>query len=93
MGKAEKQQKNQQNAKLADYILRRDQLGKEINELSRKYKIDLIPVITWENNGAFPVIAFKDMIEHYNKITEEAAKQNEAERVENPTEAPAKLEL
>ncbi len=98
-GKTAKQNRNTEKEKQEEYMKRRDAMVADLKTISRKYMIDISPVIQWQPQGARPVLAFTDMSEHYGQIALDKklakAKENKEEAesiVENP-EGAGKLEV
>lgn len=63
---------------------------KAMDEASAKYKIGLIPVLQYTDNGVVPTLAVIDEKNKYGAVTEEAKKQNELEesaKVDDPQKA------
>ena len=65
--KAEKERK----AKEKDFIKRSDAMLKEVQELSRKYKIDIVGALQYHPSGVIPMVAFKDVIDQYQHKAED----------------------
>jgi len=90
-GKAFKQKRNEEETKKAESITRQQAFIKEVQALSSKYRVDMIPVIQYKNTGLVPAITLIDVKEKYEHMTEEAKKaeemKNQAQNGKvNPTE-------
>lgn len=59
---------------------RREGFLKAMDEASLKYKMGLIPVIQYTDDGAVTTLAVVDEKGKYEHLTEEAKKQNELEK-------------
>jgi hypothetical protein len=71
-GKTAKAQRREQEAKNQDYILRKEAMLKEVKLLSEKYRIDLVPVIHYTEQGVYPLLAFVDVKDQYEHLSEDA---------------------
>ena len=79
-GRTAKAGRREEEAEKQEYLLRKDTMLKDIKDLSVKYRIDLVPVMKYTDQGIFPLIAFVDVKEQYEKLTEEAKKSEEAKK-------------
>jgi len=68
--KATKEQKKEQE----DFLKRRDAMLKEVQELSRKYKIDIVGAIDYRPAGVIPLVAFADRKKQYEAQVKEDKK-------------------
>ena len=74
-GRTAKAARKEEEAKKQDYTLRKEAMLKEMKGLSEKYRIDLMPVIRIQEQGILPLIAFVDVKDQYEHLTEEAKEQ------------------
>jgi len=67
---------------------------KEVQELSRKYRVDMVAAIQYKKTAIVPTIVLVDVKDQYEQVVknEEAKKQAQPEEVKK-AEEPAKLEL
>lgn len=80
--------KNIEAKKQAEFAKRKDAMLAEVDKVSEKYRIDIVPVINVTPQGVYPLIAFVDVKEKY----EAEAKAGE-EAVAKPAESVPKLEV
>jgi len=78
-GKAFKQQRNEEEAKKAESRGRQEQFMKEVNNLSEKYRVELIAALRYEKSAIYPLMIVVDVKEKYEAMTAEA-KKLEAEK-------------
>lgn len=69
----------EQAANQKDFEKRRDELLKEVQALSAKYKIDIRGALQYTQGGIIPMVAFVDIKGKMEHTTEEAKKANEKE--------------
>lgn len=79
-GKTIKSERREEKEKRVDFLNRRDDMMKELTKLSEKYRIDLMGVLKYGDMGIHAEIALVDVKEKYEHLTEEAKKQNQAEK-------------
>lgn len=93
-GKKEKQLRNAEQQKLEESQKRQESFMKEVQELSRKYKVDMVAAIQYKKTAIVPTIVLVDVKDQYEQVVknEEAKKQAQPEEVKKEEE-PAKLEL
>ncbi len=91
-GRTAKAGRREEEAKKQDYLLRKDTMLKDIKGLSVKYRIDLVPVMKYTDQGIFPLIAFVDVKEQYEHLTEEAKKSNDIAKLNGEAKIITQLE-
>lgn len=79
-GKTAKAARKEAEEKQAEYVARQKLFSKEINDLSRKYKIDMVAAIQYKQTALLPVIVMVDMKDSYEHLTEEAKAKIEADK-------------
>jgi hypothetical protein len=73
-GKTAKAQRKEQKEKAADFEKRREAMLKELKVLSEKYRIDIGGSLQYTRQGIIPMVAFVDVKDQYENITDEAKK-------------------
>ena len=69
-GKVAKQIRNKEKAIEAEYMGRLEIFNKEIQELSRKYMIDMVGALQYKQTALIPVIAMVDAKDKYGHVVE-----------------------
>jgi ABC-type microcin C transport system permease subunit YejB len=87
-GKTAKAQRKEAEEKQAEYVARQKLFSDAIQELSRKYKIDMVAAIQYKQTALLPVIVMVDMKDSYEHMTEEAKKAEEAKKTNSQPQNP-----
>lgn len=69
--------------KQKDFQTRREAMLKEMQALSFKYKIDLIPTLHYQQDALVPAITMVDLKDKYGQVTPEMQKIMEEKRKED----------
>lgn len=64
----------EEKAKRKDFLKRRDKMHKEVQEISRKYKIDIVGALDYQQTGVMPLVAFVDVKDRYEQKAKEDKK-------------------
>ena len=76
--KTAKAVRREQKEKINDFNVRRNSMMTELRGLSEKYRIDIIGSLQYTQQGIVPMVAFVDVKEQYEHMTEEAQKAEAA---------------
>ena len=73
--KVAKIERKGEEAKKQDYILRKNAMFAEVKLLSSQYRIDIMPIIKYTEEGIVPLLLFADVKDQYEALSEEAKEQ------------------
>lgn len=61
----------EQKEREKDFVKRQKAMEKELKDLSRKYRIDIVGAFEYRRDGIYPLIAFADMKDQYEQVVKD----------------------